>query len=72
MQNFNATLGNGNVVFLRNMEVSVSHLIAEQVGGRVHLSHSCSISVAKKMELEVYAQLFLDFSCGVLKLYQRC
>ena len=44
----------------------MSHLIAEQVGGRVHFCHSCSVSVPEIMELERDTQLFLDFSCGVL------
>ena len=58
---FQSTLGNCNVVFLRYMDVSVPHLIAEQVRWCVHFCHKCSVSVAEIMEFELDSQLFLDF-----------
>ena len=42
------------------MDMSMPHLITEQVRGRVQFRHDGSVSVPKVVELEINPQLFLD------------
>ena len=66
-QNVNACFGNCDVITLGDMDVSMSHLITEQVCGRVHFSHECSISVAENVILEIDTQFALYLTGGVFE-----
>ena len=59
-QDFNSRFGNRQIVTLRDLAACVSHLIAENVGGGVHLCKACPVSVAQVVEFEVDSQLGLD------------
>ena len=48
------------VVLLGDFAVGVSHLVAEQVGGRVLLGEAGAVGVAEVVVLEVYAEGFFD------------
>ena len=49
------------------MDVSMSHLITEQVCGRVHFCHECSVGVAEDMILEIDTQFALYLTGGVFE-----
>ena len=55
------------VVLLGDFAAGVSHLVAEQVGGRVLLGEAGAVGVAKGVVLEVYAEfarkLCVAYSC---------
>lgn len=61
MQDFNACFGNGEVIALCDMNVTMPHLIAKQVRGRVQLRHHGSVSVTEIMIFEVDTELAFDF-----------
>ena len=52
LQNINAALGYSDVILLRDLNLAMTHLIAEQVRGRVHLCHQGTISMTQIMKLE--------------------
>ena len=60
LQNIHAVAGHGIVVPLGGMDVAMTHLLLEQVRGRVQFRHDGSVSVPKVVELEINPQLFLD------------
>ena len=49
------------------MDVSMSHLITEQVCGRIHFSHERSVSVAEDVILEIDTQFALYLTGGVFE-----
>ena len=67
LQDVNAAFGNGDVILLRDLYFAMSHLITEQVRGRVHLCHHGSVGVPQVMVLELHLKPLLDLTGGVLK-----
>ena len=67
LQNINAALGYGDIILLRDLNLSMTHLIAQQVRGRVHLCHHRSVGVPEVMILELHPESLLDFTGGVLE-----
>ena len=67
LQNINAALGYGDIILLRDLNLAMTHLIAEQVRGRVHLCHHGSVGVPQVMVLELHLKPLLDLTGGVLE-----
>ena len=53
------------------MNISMPHLITEQMSGSIHLCHHGSIGMAKIMILEINMKLALDFSCRIFGDYEK-
>lgn len=66
LQNIDATLGDGEIVALRDMNVTMSHLITEKMNGSVHFCEHRSEGVPKIMILKLDAELGFNLASGVL------
>ena len=71
LQNINAALGYSDVILLRDLNLAMTHLIAQQMRGRVHLRQHRSIGVPEVVIFEVNPQHILDFPCGVFQRMRR-
>ena len=60
LQNIHAVAGHGNVVPLSGMDVAMTHLLLEQVRGRVQFRHDGSVSVPEVVKLKINPQLLLN------------
>ena len=57
-QQINPRFGDCEVIFLRYMDISMAHLSAKEMLGRVQLCHHGSVGVAEVMIFEIYPHAF--------------
>ena len=70
-ENINTAFGYCYVILLRDLYFAVSHLITEQVRGRVQFGHHRAVGVAEVVIFERDAKLFLDLTGGILERIDR-
>ena len=65
-QNFRTCFGKWNIILLRDMNISVPHLIAEQMGRGIHISHKGAVGVPQIMIFKFYMELLFQHTGMVL------
>lgn len=67
LKHFNSRCGQCDIIALRDMDIAVSHLCAEQMRRRIHFCHQCSERMPQIMIFERNSQLAFNFPRGIFE-----